>query len=226
MVSGNKLFFAQHRAANNREGRILIMSLHSKDELNRLYNLSYVHDVMRNDYGAGIALAHAFRDCFPNVTRLADVGCNNGVHMKEMLNIGFEIEGYDISSAALKNAIVSQDLIHLVDLREPMDEHLRFDLAYAIECVEHIEYEALPQFIDNMKTFAPIFICTPGNQAGTGHFIAQPETWWIYQFVQRGWDYDIRQSAELHDYLMNTKWDSSLKRFPFPRKGIMVFRND
>ena len=199
--------------------------LHSKDELNRLYNSPYVDLVMTNDFDAGKALAAAFKFIFPDVKRIADVGCNNGVHIKSMIDVGFECEGYDISQAAIDKAIVPKELIHLADLREPMTVEKRFDMAYAVECIEHIEEEALMQFSSNMEILAPIFVCTPGNQDGTGHFNMQPSTWWIWKLKQTGWIYDIDKSAELHNYLMQKQWDKSLKTFPFPRKGIMVFRN-
>ena len=198
--------------------------IHTADELNKLYNEHYVGLVMDNDYKAGKALAAAFKHIFPDAKRIADIGCNNGVHMAWMIKAGFAVEGFDISTAAVEKAIIPKELIHLIDLRQPLHIEKSFDMAYAIECIEHIELEALPQFIDNMKNIAPIFVCTPGNQAGIGHFIDKPSTWWIYQFVKQSWTYDIKTSAELHDYFDDPQWDITLRRFPFPRKGIMVFR--
>ena len=199
---------------------------HSKEELNRLYDEGYVKLVMDNDLEAGIPLAHAIKDLFPDVKRVADVGCNNGVHMKYMLELGFDIEGFDISTAALAKAIVPPELIHIADLRYTIGEYKRFDLAYAVECIEHIELEGLAQFSDNIKALAPILICTPGFQGGTGHFIEQPSTWWIWRFCKAGWQYDIGMTGDLHNYLMQPRWDKDFKKFPFPRRGIMVFRNN
>ncbi len=199
---------------------------HSIKELNKLYDAKYVDLVMDNDYAAGEALVNAVIDLFPNVKRVLDVGCNNGVHMHWFLQKGFVVEGVDISQGALDNAIVPEELIQIVDLREPIDFGKKYDLAYVVEVIEHIEEESSDQFIINLTTVAPIIIVTPGNQAGTGHFNMKSVSWWIPKFREHGMEYDAVMSNKLLEYLREPRWEEAQKKFPFMKKDIMVYRNE
>jgi len=203
----------------------IMSNLHSKEELNKLYNSRYVDLVMDNDYDAGEPLAKAIKSVFPSAKSVLDVGCNNGVHMSWFIDEGFFVKGVDISEAAWEKAVVPQELITICDLREPLPFNGEFDLAYAIEFMEHIEEEALDQIEKNMRLCTPIFIFTPGNQSGTGHFNMRPVEWWIEKFQGYGWTFLKKESLALHDFLMKPEWDEAQSRFPFMRKGIMAFKS-
>jgi len=198
--------------------------LHSAIELNRLYNSEYVDKVMENDYDAGEPLVEAVKELFPDVKSVIDIGCNNGVHMKHFWDKGFVVAGVDISSAAFEKLLVPRGFISLCDLREPIVFDAEYDLAIAIEVIEHIEEEALDQFIMNLRNASPLLIATPGNQPGTGHFNMRPKEWWINKFMEYGMYYDKYMSNKLLSFLNKQEWENQQKRFPFIKQSAMVYR--
>lgn len=179
---------------------------------------------MLYDSAAGLAFAQAIKAIFPEVKSIVDIGCANGVFMQHFINLGYETEGYDISDAAKKMAVIDPDLIYTRDLRGYLIFRRQFDLCVAIEIIEHIEPEYTYAIIDNIKRSAPIAIVTPGNQKERNHFNVQSPEWWIEQFNDSGMTLEDDLTARLRAFLGQSRWGPYHKHFPFIRDKGMVFR--
>jgi 2-polyprenyl-3-methyl-5-hydroxy-6-metoxy-1,4-benzoquinol methylase len=130
--------------------------------------------------------------------KVLDLGCGVGRSLDYFISQGVDCFGIEGSSVAISKAN-HPERIMLFDLSKELDLKKKYDLIWSFEFVEHIH----PRHINNlMKTFVNhsntviISAAQPG-QGGDGHFNEQSQSYWVAQFNQHGYDFNIERTEEL-----------------------------
>lgn len=142
----------------------------------------------------GPILAETVTEFFPDVQRVADVGCGTGVFSKEMMDRGIDVIACEYSARARKYAQRQGVKVMPWELQSGIDQQLRggpFDLAASFEVAEHVPAALADQFVDFMAMAPTVIIsAAPPGQSGHGHINEQPQSYWIEKFERRGYRYD------------------------------------
>ncbi|MBT4277628.1 class I SAM-dependent methyltransferase [Candidatus Falkowbacteria bacterium] len=122
-----------------------------------------------------------------------DVGCGAGIYLREFMNQGVEVLGYDGSPAALKESLIG-DKLKLHDLSKPLKLNRKFDLCLCFEVAEHIENkysEILVKTLINLSDDIVFTAATPGQgPESIGHINEQPHKFWINLFKEKGFSFN------------------------------------
>jgi len=122
-----------------------------------------------------------------------DIGCGNGLYLKEFENNGIkDLVGIDGSSNAKKESIVNKKLIKIHDLRKPFYPEKKYDLCLCIEVAEHIEKKYSFTLVETLTRCSNLIIFTaafPG-QGGRGHVNEQKPEFWINLFDKLNFKYN------------------------------------
>lgn len=122
-----------------------------------------------------------------------DVGCANGVVVRELLDANVDAYGVEGSADASPFFEVPERILEL-DLRFPVAvEGAMFDLVLSTEVAEHIEPEHAETFLDTLAAFGDRILLTaaPPGQGGTYHVNCQPRSYWIGKLAARGFNEDL-----------------------------------
>lgn len=147
---------------------------------------------------------------------LVDFGCGMGDYVKGFIKAGFTCDGYDgnPNTDGLTNG-----LCKTLDLSDPQDFGVMYDMVLSLEVGEHIPEEYEEVFIENLVTHADKMIvlswAVPG-QAGLGHVNCQDNGYIIGKLKEKGFRYDSRWSMMLRRG----------SRLPWFKKTIMVFHRE
>jgi len=117
-----------------------------------------------------------------------DVGCAIGDYIMGFQHRGIAAIGLEGSKNCLPYLQVSEKMVYIKDLREPIDIG-KYDLAMCFEVLEHVEEEFADMLVDNLVRMADRLLlsaATPG-QEGHHHVNCQERDYWIYKFDQRGY---------------------------------------
>lgn len=156
-----------------------------------------------------------------------DLGCGKGQYVR-CLRGGFTsaigVDGNN-SFESIEGESLSP-VIGGVDLSQPFDQIHRYspsgkwqhcsDAVLSMEVGEHIPAEFAGTFFDNVcKNASKIIVLSwaiPG-QGGRGHVNERPNTWVIFQMVNRGWEYEASKTEYLR----------SVATLPWFKNTLMVF---
>jgi hypothetical protein len=147
---------------------------------------------------------------------LVDFGCGMGYYAKGMRDAGYTCDAYDGNPNTPE---LTGGIGVTLDLSEPQDFGVMYDLVLSLEVGEHIpeEYEGI--FIQNLVTHADKMIilswAVPG-QAGLGHVNCRDNEYIIGKLKENGFRYDAR-------------WSGMLRRgsmLPWFKKTLMVFHRE
>lgn len=123
---------------------------------------------------------------FPGVRHVIDVGCGEGWFAAAFRELGCAVVGVDHPDPIPMG--LDADEWHGHDLREPLPDLGRFDLAVCLEVAEHLPPERGESFVADLCALAPIVLFSaaiPG-QGGTGHLNEQPPGYWTELFRSAG----------------------------------------
>lgn len=166
-----------------------------------------------------------YKNLFSN--KLLDIGCADGQLSKELIEIGYEVHGIDISNKLLVQAKKRKVKIKKADATQKLPyQDNYFNYVFAGEIIEHfVDTELIMQEINRvLKTNGLVVITTPNLV----HF---PERWTFL----KGNAPD--QVQPLHSYLKfhirqftHNSWRDILDKFSFEvvdsRSSIVVFKRD
>jgi len=147
---------------------------------------------------------------------LVDFGCGMGDYAKGLCNAGFSCDAYDGNPNTNE---LTGGIGHTLDLSEPQDMGIMYDMVLSLEVGEHIpvEYESI--FIQNLVNHADKMLvlswAVPG-QDGFGHVNCRDNDYIIGKLKDYGFWYDSR-------------WSNMLRRgslLPWFRQTIMVFHRE
>ena len=148
------------------------------------------------------------------VASVIDVGCGDGVALREFAEYGCTVLGVE-GTAQDDERIVQHDYV-----LGPYRPEMRFDLAWCCEFVEHVGERYLPNFLATFQA-ADLVALThafPG-QAGHHHVNCQPVDYWLGALAAIGFqiDEDTTQTARVYAAANSSPWNH------FVRSGL-VFR--
>ncbi|AKB86161.1 bifunctional 2-polyprenyl-6-hydroxyphenol methylase/3-demethylubiquinol 3-O-methyltransferase UbiG [Methanococcoides methylutens] len=166
-----------------------------RNNINKMYSGKFFRkNIELSAYSANILINLLMEKYNPN--SVLDIGCGNGIYLKEFQNNNVDILGVDGSANAKKTALISPELILLKDLREPFFINSKFDLTLCIEVAEHIDEEYVDTFINNICNYSNriIFTAAPPGQGGTHHVNEQPCEYWIKKFARYNYILDTNET--------------------------------
>ena len=143
-----------------------------------------------------------------NLKSVIDIGCGAGIYLKEFMDQGVEILGYDGSPAAVEESLV-ENKIKLRDLSKPLKLNRKFDLCLCFEVAEHLENKYSAVLVDTLMGLSDIVIftaATPGQgPVSIGHINEQPHPFWIDLFTKKGFKYKKELSEKMRKEMENKK---------------------
>lgn len=188
-----------------------------------VYNPLARYGFLRSARHAAPRFSSALRDTFPELKRIIDVGCGEGVFIKQFRSDGFIAEGVEYDSRLRQRAARQGLVLHQFNIFEdaPTFDSDRFDLAISSEVAEHVAPELADRFVDYFREIAEIIVFTaaaPG-QGGTGHVNEQPVEYWRQKFALRGFVVDESASHMLREKLR------AKGCYPYRFSNLTVFRS-
>lgn len=151
-----------------------------------------------------------------------DIGCGQGMYLKEFQKKGVKILGYNNSGVALTESMVG-DKIKLHDLRLSLALERKFSLCLCFEVAEHLPLESSESLVETLIGLSDIIIftaATPGQGSlEIGHINEQPHEFWIEKFQKKGFKLDKKLTEEIREEMQKKEviwWIS---------KNLMIFKN-
>jgi SAM-dependent methyltransferase len=125
-----------------------------------------------------------------NIKSVVDVGCGFGFHskyFKEVLDC--EVLGIEGSSKVVELSLLPENIVWHDYTKGAYPLSKVYDLGWCIECVEHIEEQYIPNFMETFKSCRYVAMThgTPG-QGGYHHVNCQPMEYWLKVFSENGFE--------------------------------------
>lgn len=133
-----------------------------------------------------------------NPKNVIDIGCGDGLYLKEFHNSGIAVIGCDGSRSALLKS--PKDItIFLTDLKRPIVFNRKFDLCICFEVAEHIPYRYSETLIDTLCDSSDViaFTAAPPGQGGADHINEQPFDFWLKLFERGGFMFDADTTSKV-----------------------------
>lgn len=153
-----------------------------------------------------------------NCKSLLDIGCGPGWQVDVAKDLGYQSYGIDGDWTVLPK----KPNFWLHDFTEGPVEHEaneRYDLAWSVEFLEHIEEQYLPNVMESFRLckYAIVTHAVPG-QNGHHHVNLQEKQYWVDKFGE----YDMLINEELTTKVK----EASLMHKPFIKRTGLVFVNE
>lgn len=194
------------------------------------YGLVDIDSIYASEYYASMDRETAIQDANQLADTIIDIyspdnviefGCGTGRLLYRYTERGITVYGIDASSSALEQSKLPDECLQQHDLTQPFSTEEKYDIALAIEILEHLPQKAADTVVDSISNAAKTVLvsaATPG-QGGTHHVNEQPHAYWIEKFETRGMTYQpsttekIRSQLKLDDLM----WISD---------NLIVFKKD
>ena len=155
-------------------------------------------------------------------TSVIDIGCSNGLHLKEFRKRGivcFGIEGTPYFKEYITGNFGSSFIIH--DIRKPLKVDAHFHLALCVEVLEHLEEEFADVAVKNIGETAEVLCITASpKKTANYHINAQEKEYWVGKFTKDGeFEYKDEETAALQ-----TKFSLHSLRSNWMTENLMIFR--
>jgi SAM-dependent methyltransferase len=168
--------------------------------------------------GAKAVLQEAFSAGVPQ--RLLDVGCGTGSWLKAATELGVTfVRGLDGTAAPIEQLEVTKEKIEILDLSQPFQTGLEFDVALCLEVGEHLPEESSVSLVRSLAAHANVVLFSaacPG-QLGQSHVNCQWPAYWQRLFNDVGFACD--------DSIRWNIWDDPRVE-PWYRQNIFLARRD
>lgn len=119
---------------------------------------------------------------------IIDIGCGNGIYLREFEKNNIAILGYDGAPAAIAYSLVG-DKVKLHDLCEPLKVDQIFDLCLCFEVAEHLSEKYANTLVETLVKLSNTIIftaATPGQgPRSIGHINEQPHEYWVEKFSHK-----------------------------------------
>eukprot|EP00756_Hemistasia_phaeocysticola_P039631 Hpha_TRINITY_DN16824_c0_g3::TRINITY_DN16824_c0_g3_i1::g.150096::m.150096 len=130
-----------------------------------------------------------------NVRSFLDVGCGRGISTSWMLDRGVDVLCVEGSSDAVKTSLLPRQLIVQHDYSAgPMVPERTFDVAWAVEFLEHVGRQHTHNYMETFKRAALVFV-THSDWGGWHHVEVHSSWWWQAKFEAHGFVFN-RQLTE------------------------------
>ncbi len=124
------------------------------------------------------------------VKSVIDVGCGTGAWLAAFAKLGLsEIQGVDGVWTDPQALLIPSDCFRRHDLRQPIEDQRRYDLALCLEVAEHLPASRSETLVGELVGLAPavLFSAAIPLQTGRGHVNCQWQSYWEALF--RSHDY-------------------------------------
>lgn len=153
-----------------------------------------------------------------DIQSMIDIGCGPGGMVELANKKGIDVIGVDGDFTLVYNESI-KPLINLHDFTTgAFIPSKKYDLAWSVEFVEHIEQKFIDNFIDTMKHCRYVLMTHAfPNQPGHHHVNCQHSSYWIRELSARGFTYD--------PYTTQSVRNSSTMRERYIRQQSIFFVN-
>lgn len=169
-------------------------------EVSDIYNNEfYRHDVDENQAASAGGFAEALLECFSPRT-LIDIGCGNGIYLRELNKRNVQVVGCDGSSHGVL-LCPPEVFVFQFNLKEVLAVNRRFDLCLCLEVAEHIPNRYSQNLVETCCRASDlvVFSAAPVGQGGTDHINEQPAEYWENLFAQAGFRKSHGDTAKLRE---------------------------
>lgn len=137
---------------------------------------------------------------------LVDFGCGQGIFLKEFLDKGVRVLGFEGSNAGIRTSVIPRKYSKQQDLRRVMKPpSQKFDCAISFEVAEHIEREFSGVYLNNLTSYSDciVFTAFPPDviDKHPHHPNEQPIEYWFELFKFYGYSLDSSTTHKLQQKL-------------------------
>ena len=149
---------------------------------------------------------------FNSHTKIVDFGCSGGgfishFHDSGYLSIGIEGSDYSLKSNRAEWFRLKNKVLFTADLSKDFkilydDSNILFDTICAFEFLEHLSYQDLEIFVNNIKNIShtnTIYIFSIGLHESKYHQTVKDSNWWIDFFKK----YNLIENKKILNYFNN-----------------------
>ncbi len=158
------------------------------NDLAGTYDVPFYARVADGSARSARAVAPLITDLF-HPESVVDVGCGNGAWLRALADLGVpHVLGVDGDHVAAGTLVIPTERFQACDLRRPLPELGRFDVALSLEVAEHLPADCAEPFVRGLTALAPVVVfsaAVPG-QGGTEHVNEQWPEYWETLFAARG----------------------------------------
>jgi len=181
-------------------------------------------------YYADMDRSQALRDAEQLVDAIIDTyspssvvafGCGTGRLLYPFSRKNIEVYGIDASSIALEESQLPREYLEQHDLTQRYELNEEYDIALAIEILEHLPSDAADTAVASIAESAPVVLvsaATPG-QGGTHHVNEQPSSYWIEKFENEG----MQARPEISKEILS---EIDLQDLEWIQDNLLVFENE
>ena len=129
-------------------------------------------------------------DLVPPVHSAVDVGCGVGTWLSVLRERGVAtIRGFDGAWVRRELLTIPAENFLVVDLKKPIPESGRFDLAISVEVAEHLPSGCAGTFVDSLVDLSDfvLFSAAIPHQGGKNHINERWQDYWAALFEARGY---------------------------------------
>ena len=141
-----------------------------------------------------------------DVKSMVDIGCGPGGMVELAMNKGLDVIGLDGDYTVKRPERVKDNVVIHDFCIGPYILDKKYDLAWTVEFVEHVEEKYMDNFIDVMKQCKYVIMTHAfPHQPGHHHVNCQFASYWIKQMEARGFMYDdfttksVRQMSTMRE---------------------------
>lgn len=181
-----KRILSKYASAASRIRRALLSQRFGMQASDIYNNEFYKHDVNRNQAASAGGFAESLLECFSPRT-LIDIGCGNGIYLRELNKRNVHVVGCDGSSHGVL-LCPPEVFVFQFNLKEVLAVNRRFDLCLCLEVAEHIPNRYSRNLVKTCcgASDLVVFSAAPVGQGGTDHINEQPPEYWEDLFAQSG----------------------------------------
>lgn len=186
-----------------------------------IYDEAFYRDsVDANEISSAPAVMDAVCEFFQPQS-IFDVGCGNGVYLREAAKRGLYAAGCDGSSVGV-GLCPAGVLAFQFDLRKPLKLNRQFDVCLCFEVAEHIPIAYSKRLIGSLGAISgTVLFSTPEKgEGGIDHINEQPPEFWARLFALYQLHEDCTMTARLRERFQSENVVQWLT------KHIRVFRRD
>jgi hypothetical protein len=144
----------------------------------------------RDTRHAASAILDAVFPLLPRVSSVADVGCGVGVWLSVLREKGVEtLQGFDGFWVEDGQLEIPVEMLKRVDLEQPLQWPVRYDLLLSLEVAEHLPPERAAGFVEDLTKASDyvLFSAAIPRQGGYHHVNERWQSFWAGLFAGRGY---------------------------------------